>query len=487
MQRTAEEQDPIIGGTATSAGTATARGDILITHFLGGGHEASCTGTLLRNDLVVTARHCITTNVEINGPADTNATDYYLSMDSQTVTGAEVIDVTGGSQDFAFLAVTPFFQTGPNANQAQGWLRSVYSGTDASLVGQTLSCEGYGDNTCSDTGFGTLRTASLGVSSSTGTTISFSVNSLGQIQWKGDSGSTCYTSDGAMTTVMSTCTCGLSCTGVGPQALTPQVTKLLSILPGSFLATAQTSNVSFDSMRISGGPGGPSVGVWITHNWNPPGQQRAYMNHNTGVWFDGSQKWNVFNQDGATMPTGVSFNVAEGTLNEQGLHGGSANFVATGRASGNSLATGVTDPQAILIVTPVWNPPPATSGVFNNHPTGVYFDGTEWRIYNEDGATMPSSAAFFVHVADPDDGAFIHFASVANTAEATDTTFMNNPNINAQPNARIFITHNWAPAGVPTLNVHPTGVWFDGSRWGIFNEDGAAMPATAAFNVWVAP
>jgi hypothetical protein len=34
---------------------------------------------------------------------------------------------------------------------------------------------------------------------------------------------------------------------------------------------------------------------------------------------------------------------------------------------------------------------------------------------------------------------------------------------------------------------HPIGVWYNGSQWGVYNEDGATMPSTAAFNVMFLP
>jgi len=39
------------------------------------------------------------------------------------------------------------------------------------------------------------------------------------------------------------------------------------------------------------------------------------------------------------------------------------------------------------------------SGVYNNHPIGVWYDGTEWTIFNEDIDTIATGASFNVLVA----------------------------------------------------------------------------------------
>ena len=62
---------------------------------------------------------------------------------------------------------------------------------------------------------------------------------------------------------------------------------------------------------------------------------------------------------------------------------------------------------------------------------------------------------------------------------------ISNPLCNGRPNAILIVTHN--PTGQTSYsnNNHPVGVWYDGSFWEIFNEDGAAMPTNVAFNAIV--
>jgi hypothetical protein len=298
-----------------------------------------------------------------------------------------------------------------------------------------------------------------------------------RIQGPGDSGSTCFFGDGTMTTVETNCggtTClgsDWTCRGVGPEIISPNLGWQLWTAPGGTTYQSNSGNVAGDSMVINNADanGNANAGVWITPNWYPPGQSGVYHNHNIGVWYNGSQ-WLVFNQDLATMPTNVSFNVSVGN-----------NSIAQGAVSGDSMQMGFSGADNIFIVTPTW-----TSGVYNNHPTGVWFDGSQWWVYNEDFAAMPAGVAFNVHFCDPKDGAYIHYANPSNTTG--DYTVLDNPNLNGQPGAKVLVTHNWNPPGATaTYNNHPIGVWYTGSHWAVFNQDGAQMPTTIAFNVLVTP
>src|SRR5581483_4118306 len=87
--------------------------------------------------------------------------------------------------------------------------------------------------------------------------------------------------------------------------------------------------------------------------------------------------------------------------------------------------------------------------------------------------------------------AFIHQATAANIAAApcgsSQCTLIDHPLINDDPNAILIVTPNYTPPGVAgyVYNNHPIGVCFCGTHWVIFNQDTAAMPVNAAFNVLV--
>jgi hypothetical protein len=87
---------------------------------------------------------------------------------------------------------------------------------------------------------------------------------------------------------------------------------------------------------------------------------------------------------------------------------------------------------------------------------------------------------------------FVHFVTAQNISDSFPcTTYVEHELTNDNPNAILFVTHNWNPLGMPSdqgqFNNHPIGVWYDegAQRWAIFNEDEAAMSDGLAFNVSV--
>jgi spore germination protein GerM len=83
---------------------------------------------------------------------------------------------------------------------------------------------------------------------------------------------------------------------------------------------------------------------------------------------------------------------------------------------------------------------------------------------------------------------FIHVASAQNIN--VNSTYLDIPSINGNPNAIILVTANWNPKGSRGVyNNHPIGVWYNTKkeRWAIFNQDRAKIPVNAAFNVCVIP
>ena len=86
----------------------------------------------------------------------------------------------------------------------------------------------------------------------------------------------------------------------------------------------------------------------------------------------------------------------------------------------------------------------------------------------------------------PVEAAFVHRATPENVSD--NSTYIDDPRTNGNPGAVLSVTQNWNPGGGGgTYNDHPVGVWYDAGRqkWAIFNQDRAAMPEGAAFNVAV--
>jgi hypothetical protein len=59
----------------------------------------------------------------------------------------------------------------------------------------------------------------------------------------------------------------------------------------------------------------------------------------------------------------------------------------------NSICDG--DPNALLLVTPTISPH-GGSTLYNNHPVGVWYNGSHWTIFDEDNATFVANTAYNV-------------------------------------------------------------------------------------------
>jgi hypothetical protein len=212
------------------------------------------------------------------------------------------------------------------------------------------------------------------------------------------------------------------------------------------------------------------------------------------------------NQPGGTLPGGST--PASGTASpghgmpKNGGHGNTApvpppptgpaketTFVHTASTSNitinwTTLSNSVlnNNPNAVVMVTPDWNPSGATAGAYDDHPIGVYYVGGSWAIFNQDLANMPPGAQFNVHAwSAPTPSVF-----VASAATQGDQMPVDNAAAAGKPGAFVWASANWSPPNASGgYDNHPTGVYYDGDTWAMFNEDGADMPSGVAFNVAV--
>lgn len=80
--------------------------------------------------------------------------------------------------------------------------------------------------------------------------------------------------------------------------------------------------------------------------------------------------------------------------------------------------------------------------------------------------------------------AFTHRATAASVSGAQTT--VDHPHCNSRPNAILLVTYNFNPAGLAGVrNDKPTGLYYTGTRWAIYNLDGTAMPVGTAYNILV--
>jgi hypothetical protein len=231
----------------------------------------------------------------------------------------------------------------------------------------------------------------------------------------------------------------------------------------------------------------PNVLFFATQNWNPGGAGGTYNNRNIGVWFDAS--WLIFNQNGANMPDQASFNVLARNPD-------AASFIHTATAYNTSshittiehpLLSG--NPNAIVIVTPNWNPG-GSSGVYNDHPIGVQYSNPNWTIINQDLANIPLGAAFNVTIPSPGfaEAVFVHRATPATITG--NNTAIDHPLANNNPDALLLVTPNYNPGdSCPCVGFNAAyGVYYQNStkKWAIFNQNIlGGIPWDAAFNIYI--
>ena len=55
-------------------------------------------------------------------------------------------------------------------------------------------------------------------------------------------------------------------------------------------------------------------------------------------------------------------------------------------------------PVAVVMVTQNWNPGEYGTSVYNNHEIGVWYDGYQWGIFNQDLGPMPVGASFTISI-----------------------------------------------------------------------------------------
>lgn len=82
----------------------------------------------------------------------------------------------------------------------------------------------------------------------------------------------------------------------------------------------------------------------------------------------------------------------------------------------------------------------------------------------------------------------VHTATVDNISFSA--SFIDHPDLNNNPSARIIAVHNWNPSGgAGVYNQSPTGVYYEEgavNKWAVFNEDETNMLEGTSYNIYIA-
>jgi hypothetical protein len=270
----------------------------------------------------------------------------------------------------------------------------------------------------------------------------------------------------------------------GDSGLQPFTIPAAGSIGIQFVHIATTANIDahttiIDHPLTNGNAGALLI---VTPNWTPGGVNEPYSNHHIGVFYNfNKSQWGIYNEDGAAMSVGNAFNVMIATASYPNASVQFAGVNSSSIAIDNPLTNN--NPNAVLLVTPIWNPGGGTTGTDANFPISVTYNNiiNKWTIFNQNGVTLPTGAAFNVFIPTAGAGVFVHTAITNGTGSVY--TLIDNPLTNGHPNAIVFVTPNLNPGGL--LDEHPTGVFYGNGYWKIFNRDGSNMPVNTAFNVLV--
>lgn len=138
--------------------------------------------------------------------------------------------------------------------------------------------------------------------------------------------------------------------------------------------------------------------------------------------------------------------------------------------------------NAIIVATPLGD-----SAKLNPHPIGVWYYNDKWNIFNTDHATLPAGLTFKIqYFSKPGGSNFLHLVAKDNLQG--ESSYIDNPALNNNPNAQVTIFQNHAPDyRAASLNKYEAIAEYDptAGKWYIKNVNGERLYANTAYNIVV--
>lgn len=256
----------------------------------------------------------------------------------------------------------------------------------------------------------------------------------------------------------------------------------------SFVHTADSASGHVSRMYHPDLNGVNNYYMLCTHNLNMGGSTTTINDNKTGLYYL-NKKWFVFNENFADLDTNLAFNIfIPGSDVKSWAHKATAsnsdlNYTVIDHPNLNG------DSNALVFITDNWNPLGAP-GVYNTAIVGVFYSTHErkWCIFNEDGFTPIKEKTSYNIVIPNKNSAIERFVHKADGNNVTENwTEIDHPDANGNPDAQLFVTQNWNPGGGSgKYNNNHVGVYYNGTKWTIFNENKAInMKLGLSFNVMV--
>lgn len=126
------------------------------------------------------------------------------------------------------------------------------------------------------------------------------------------------------------------------------------------------------------------------------------------------------------------------------------------------------------------------------HPvgnTGIWHASNGWSIfYEKTSSTMSSGLRFSAYMPGPQDDTFLH-AHLNAEQPVFKQSILDHPSLNGNPNALLFVTHNWAASGVYNDQFSPVVYHTPTARWRLIGyipgDEFTPIPENSNFNILV--